>query len=223
MQAIFETAFDAVYLCTVIVLGIIIVKHSKTSRQHLIFGIMAIVLGVGDSFHLVPRAIALCTTGLENFTFSLGVGKLITSITMTIFYVLLYHVWRERYQIIGKRNLTFLVYGLAILRCVICAFPQNGWTSESPSVLWGILRNIPFALLGLLDIFLFFKSANQSNDKLFKTMWLAITLSFLFYIPVVLFSEVYPAAGALMIPKTLAYVWIVLLGFFSMKKAVKKR
>ena len=25
-------------------------------------------LGAGDAFHLVPRAIALCTTGLENYT-----------------------------------------------------------------------------------------------------------------------------------------------------------
>lgn len=27
----------------------------------------AVILGCGDAFHLVPRAIALCTTGLENF------------------------------------------------------------------------------------------------------------------------------------------------------------
>lgn len=45
---------------------------------------MAVVLGLGDSFHLVPRAIALCTTGLENFTTALGTGKFITSITMTV-------------------------------------------------------------------------------------------------------------------------------------------
>ncbi len=47
---------------------------------------MAVVLGAGDSFHLIPpRAIALCTTGLENYTVPLGIGKFITSITMTIF------------------------------------------------------------------------------------------------------------------------------------------
>ena len=65
------------------------------------FGIMAVVLGVGDSFHLVPRAVALCTTGLENFTAALGVGKFITSITMTVFYILLYYVWRVLYHIDG--------------------------------------------------------------------------------------------------------------------------
>ena len=47
------------------------------------FGIMAVLLGSGDAFHLVPRAVALCTTGLENFTVQMGLGKWITSITMT--------------------------------------------------------------------------------------------------------------------------------------------
>ena len=82
MQAIFETAFDIVYLVSVITLGIIIVKDSRGSRQFALFGIMAIVLGAGDAFHLVPRAVALCTTGLESYTAALGFGKLVTSITM---------------------------------------------------------------------------------------------------------------------------------------------
>ena len=93
MQAIVETLFDAAYLITVITLGIRMVTKSHGSRQYRLFGIMAIVLGVGDAFHLIPRAIALCTTGLENFTYALGIGKLITSVTMTIFYILLYYVW----------------------------------------------------------------------------------------------------------------------------------
>lgn len=40
---------------------------------------MAVTLGCGDAFHLIPRAIALCTTGLENYTAALGISKLITS------------------------------------------------------------------------------------------------------------------------------------------------
>ena len=40
---------------------------------------MAVTLGCGDAFHLVPRAIALCTTGLEHYTAALGIGKLVTT------------------------------------------------------------------------------------------------------------------------------------------------
>lgn len=85
MQAIVETLFDTIYLITVITLGIIMIRKSNGRKQYRLFGIMAVVLGLGDSFHLVPRALALCTTGLENYTAALGIGKLITSITMTIF------------------------------------------------------------------------------------------------------------------------------------------
>jgi hypothetical protein len=44
-------------------------------------------------------------------------------------------------------------------------------------------------------------------------MWLAVALSFAFYIPVVLFADAVPAIGMLMIPKTCAYLWIVWMGF----------
>ena len=90
MQAIFETLFDIVYLATVITLGIWMIRRSKGRKQYLLFGAMAVTLGCGDAFHLVPRAVALCTTGLESYTAALGIGKLITSVTMTLFYVLLY-------------------------------------------------------------------------------------------------------------------------------------
>ena len=37
------------------------------------------------------------------------------------------------------------------------------------------------------------------------------------YIPVVLWAEVNPLIGMLMIPKTCAYVWTVLIGYNAMK------
>lgn len=104
MQAIVETLFDAVYLVSVITIGILMIRGSRGNAQFKLFGLMAVVLGAGDSFHLVPRALALCTTGLENYAVPLGMGKWITSVTMTVFYVLLYYVWRQRYQIQGKRE-----------------------------------------------------------------------------------------------------------------------
>ncbi len=265
MQAIVETLFDAVYLISVITIGIIMIRGSKGNHQFRLFGWMAVVLGVGDSFHLVPRALALCTTGLENYTVPLGVGKWITSVTMTVFYVLLYYVWRQRYQIKGRQGLTAAMYILAGLRIILCMMPQNRWLSaEAPlswgiyrnipfallglqgltaamyilaglriilcmmpqnrwlsaeaPLSWGIYRNIPFALLGLLVIVLFYRSAKEHEDKAFRWMWLTIVLSFGFYIPVVLWADTIPMIGMLMIPKTCAYVWTVLIGYSAMKQ-----
>lgn len=217
MQAIVETLFDAVYLISVITIGILMIRGSKGRSQYRLFGVMAVVLGAGDSFHLVPRALALCTTGLENYTVPLGLGKWITSITMTIFYVILYYVWRQRYQIKGRNGITAAVYILAGLRIILCMMPQNEWLSASAPLSWGIWRNIPFALLGLLIIVLFYRSAGERNDRAFRWMWLTIVLSFGFYIPVVLWADAMPMVGMLMIPKTCAYVWTVLIGYQAMK------
>ena len=218
MQAIIETLFDTAYLITVITLGIIMIRKSNASKQYRLFGIMAVVLGLGDSFHLVPRALALCTTGLKNYTIPLGIGKLITSITMTIFYILLYYVWRNRYQISGKNEITIAVYLLSALRIILCLFPQNGWLQTNPPLSWGIYRNIPFALFGLLIIVLFFLESKRQHDTAFQYMWLTIVLSFGFYIPVVLWADTIPMIGMLMIPKTCAYVWTVLIGYQAMRR-----
>ena len=216
-----ETLFDVVYLTSVITIGCLMICGSKGNRQFRLFGWMAVILGAGDAFHLVPRALALCTTGLENYTVALGLGKWITSVTMTIYYVLLYYVWRQRYQVHGQNNLTAAVYLLSALRIILCMMPQNEWLSADAPLSWGIYRNIPFALLGLLIIVLFYRSAKQHNDRAFCWMWLTIVLSFAFYIPVVLWADAIPIIGMLMIPKTCAYVWTVLIGYFAMKQECK--
>lgn len=218
MQAIMETLFDAVYLTLVIAIGLRMIRSSQGNRQFRLFGIMAVVLGAGDAFHLISRAVALCTTGLEHYTAALGLGKWITSITMTIFYVLLYYVWRQRYHITGRGGLTAAVYVLAGLRILLCMMPQNQWLSANAPLSWGIYRNIPFALLGMVIIVLFYRSAREQGDRAFGWMWLTIVLSFGFYIPVVLWADTIPMIGMLMIPKTCAYVWTVLIGYFAMKQ-----
>ena len=186
MRAIIETVFDIFYLVTVLTVGIRMIRGSKAGTQFRLFGLMAVVLGAGDSFHLVPRALALCTTGLESYAVPLGLGKWITSVTMTMFYVLLYYVWRKRYQIEGQKNVTAAVYALSAVRIV-----------------------------------LFYRSAKEHNDSAFRWMWLTIVLSFGFYIPVVLWANAIPMIGMLMIPKTCAYVWTVLIGYSAMKKECK--
>ena len=218
MQAIVETLFDIIYLTTVLTLGVRMVRRSAGRRQYRLFGWMAVVLGAGDAFHLVPRAVALCTTGLENYTAALGLGKWITSVTMTVFYLLLYAVWRERYRIQGRQGLTALVGLLAGVRILLCMLPQNRWLSADAPLVWGIWRNIPFALLGLVMILLFYRSAKETGDRAFSRMWLTIALSFGFYIPVVLWADAVPMVGMLMIPKTCAYVWTVLIGYNAMKQ-----
>ena len=46
------------------------------------------------------------------------------------------------------------MYILSAARVLLCMMPQNQWLTNKTPLAWGILRNIPFALLGLLGIVL---------------------------------------------------------------------
>lgn len=172
-----------------------------------LFGVMTLILGLGDSFHLVPRVLNYWTQG--DYTAALGIGKLVTSITMTAFYLLLEYARRDRYMISGQKSVLTAAWMLSGVRTALCCFPQNEWTSAEPSLLWGILRNIPFAVLGMTSVVLWFKSAK--TDKPLKYIWLATAMSFAFYLPVVVLSQQIPLAGMLMLPKTCMYVWMIVM------------
>lgn len=217
-QALAETIFDILYLCFALSAGLTMLIKGSTPLVKKA-GLMATLLGAGDSFHLIPRSYALWTTGLEANAVALGIGKFVTSITMTIFYLILYYIWRERYQIKNQYYLTVIMWALSILRIAFCLLPQNQWLVYHQPLLFGILRNIPFAIMGIIIIVIFTQESKKLNDRVFKFLPLAVGLSFGFYLPVVLFSDIAPSVGLLMIPKTMAYVWIVLMGWKLYKKS----
>lgn len=211
-QAIGETVFDILYLGFALIAGITMIRKGE-GRLVKKVGWMAALLGAGDAFHLVPRCYALFTTGLQANAAALGIGKFVTSITMTVFYLILYFIWRDYYEIEDRKGLTGAMWALAALRIVFCLLPQNQWLTYRQPLFYGILRNIPFAVMGAAIIFIFAQEVKRTGDTVFRFMPLAVALSFGFYLPVVLFSGIAPAVGILMIPKTLAYVWVIWMGW----------
>ena len=148
---IIEPLFDISYLSIVIFLGIRLLFENKKETK--LFGLMAILLGAGDAFHLIPRIIShLSSGGFESHTFALSWGQFVTSITMTIFYVLFYHYYEIKS---GKHDKTkkLIIYILAFLRILLVLVPQNNWGTPEGNFTFNILRNIPFAIMGILLIY----------------------------------------------------------------------
>lgn len=199
-----ESAFDLIYLAFAVTLGIRILRKRRDAVGALM-GAAVLVLGVGDAFHLIPRVLNYFLSG--DFTVWLGFGKLVTSLTMTVFYLLLYRLWLRLYGEKENRGLSAAVYILIALRAVLCLLPQNRWLENESSVLWGILRNLPFAALGCIVIILFYQQRGQLRR--FRFVWLLITLSFLFYIPVAVAAGLLPILGMLMLPKTVCYMFLI--------------
>lgn len=207
MGKLMEALFCIFYIIFVLIIGTLTTVKGKNNKEFLLYGIMSLVLVFGDSFHLIPR-ILVAFNPTNDYHVSLGIGKLITSITMTLFYLIMYCIYSHRYSYKNKILLISMI-SLAVLRIALCLFPQNDWIGAAP-VSWGIYRNIPFTIMGIVMIVLFF---NQRSDKSFKWMWLAITLSYAFYIPVVVWADVSPMIGMLMLPKTCMYIWAVMMGY----------
>ena len=186
-----ESTFDILYLLFAVVSGCVMLRRAENKTPRLM-GLAALILGCGDAFHLVPRVLNYFADG--DFTAALGVGKLVTSVTMTVFYLLLYYIWLGHYRQPEKRGVTALVWVLTLARIVLCLFPQNGWLENRSDLTWGVIRNVPFLLLGAAVCLLYF---------------LYILLSFLFYLPVAVGAGLVPMLGMLMLPKTVCYILLI--------------
>ena len=204
-----ESTFDVLYLIFAILSGIVIlIKHRN--KNDVLMGTAALVLGLGDSFHLVPRVLNYFID--KDFTWYLGFGKLVTSITMTIFYILVFLLYKSVYNKDDKSTKTvgITIYILAALRIVLCLAPGNNWFTGEGSMLWGVIRNLPFIVIGGIVVYLYFKV--RKEDRYLSRLWLYTTLSFLFYIPVAIFAPLLPILGMLMLPKTVCYI-LMLISF----------
>ena len=210
-----ESAFDILYLLFAVIAGVFLIVRSKT-KVGKAMGIATVVLGFGDSFHLIPRVLNYFVD--SDLTVALGVGKLITSMTMTVFYIILYYVWIVRYKEKYNLTLSVVITGLGLVRVVLCAFPQNGWFDNSNNLVWSIVRNVPFVILGAIVCLLFFKK--RKEDKWLYPVWIYILLSFAFYIPVAVGASFVPILGMLMLPKTICYILMIVS--FIRETAVKK-
>lgn len=208
---IIEPIFHSFYLVTILYMSIKMFAQKRDYKLRL-FGLMGLVLAGGDIVHLVPRVYAHFTTGLTANAGLLGIGKFVTSITMAIFYLILLRIWEIQF---AKKNLsirTFAIF-LVVSKIIISLLPQNQWTSPTPPLNWVIYRNIPFVILGVFIIYLVLRKAYQYDNLPFKKIGIAIIVSFACYIPVIILTNRFSLINLLMIPKTLAYLYIIYIAY----------
>ena len=110
-----ESLFDIVYILLAIIMGIkILLSKSKSSK---LMGSSVLILGLGDAFHLIPRILNYFVN--YDFNMYLGIGKLVTSITMTIFYIFMYFIYLKVYNNKENKNVTFSIWILSIIRIIL--------------------------------------------------------------------------------------------------------
>jgi hypothetical protein len=222
-----EITFNVAYL--IVVWGLVMamirrqpdVSEADKAVTHLFIWAFAL-LALGDTGHVGFRVLAYAGGNLES-TITLagrevglvGLGALATAVTVTIFYVLMLVIWQRRYD---KAYGWFggLLFAAAAVRLLIMLFPANEWNSTVPPQPWSLYRNVPLMIQGLGVAYLILRDSRQVGDRPFTWIGIMILLSYAFYIPVILFVQQAPMVGMLMIPKTMAYVGIALIAYYSL-------
>lgn len=212
MPDIMEAIFDICYLLFDLVAAILFLAFSKGSTLFILYGILTLTLCEGDAFHLVPRVIRAFKGSNDKIKKQLGRGLQISSITMTAFYIILMYIWQNTfYEMSIPVALEIIIWVSAVVRMAICFLPQNNWCSDEGNMTLSIIRNAVFAVTGIGVIILYAISGN-TYDYHMTRMVAAIIISFGCYLPVTLLSKKYPKVGLLMIPKTCAYIWVIVMG-----------
>lgn len=92
MPDIMEAIFDTCYLLFDLVAGVIILTNANGNMLFILYGILTLTLCGGDAFHLVPRIIRAFKGTNEKIKRQLGIGLQVSSITMTVFYIILLYI-----------------------------------------------------------------------------------------------------------------------------------
>lgn len=220
MPELMEAIFDICYLTFDLIAGILFFALSKGNILFILYGILTLTLCGGDAFHLIPRVIRAFKGSSDRIKKQLGIGLQVSSITMTAFYILLLYIWKFTfYEMKAPVALEMVIWISALVRIVICFLPQNNWCSDEGNRKLSIIRNAVFAVTGIGVIILYVLSGNTYGYHMTR-MVAAILISFGCYLPVTLLSKKMPKIGLLMIPKTCAYIWVIVMGLQLLFAAV---
>lgn len=207
-----EAIFDVCYLAFDLIASILFFAFSKGNALFILYGILTLTLCGGDAFHLIPRVVRAFRGSNEKIKKQLGIGLQVSSVTMTVFYILLLYIWKNTFiEIESPAALKLIIWISALIRIVICFLPQNNWCADEGNMKLSVIRNSIFAITGICVMLLYIISGN-TYDLHMTRMAAAIVVSFGCYLPVTLLSKKMPKIGLLMIPKTCAYIWMIVMG-----------
>lgn len=186
------------------------------------------LLGFGDIFHLGSRIYLFFSPGgfdTPSAELLLGWGSIITGITITYFYLAIFHAWEhmydETYSTEQRQKYFFILYGAFVTRLLLMALPYNHWFGGNArgnlDFNFSLITSIPLYIVGILTIYLLLKTSTAEKahpSETINSYWnegnykasLAYLFSYIMFSLTLFLSETYPLAGVFMIPKTVAYL-----------------
>lgn len=91
---VLEAIFDVAYLIFDLIAALLFFFFSQGNPLFILYGILTLTLCGGDAFHLVPRILRAVRGSNDKIKRQLGIGLQVSSITMTVFYIILMYIWK---------------------------------------------------------------------------------------------------------------------------------
>ena len=130
-----EAIFDAGYLIFDLIAGILFFVFSKGNPLFILYGVLTLTLCGGDAFHLVPRIIRAVHGSSEKIRRQLGIGLQVSSITMTVFYIILLYVWKLTFpELNAPATVEAMIWISAIIISFGCYLPVTLFSKTKPKV-----------------------------------------------------------------------------------------
>lgn len=216
MQKIFEPIVHIIYLTFIFLMSNYMFRNSVGNKFYKIYGTLALLLGVGDGAYIIPRMYSVLTTGIEDNLKIIGLGRMANSIIITIFFLVLYDAYNERYSKKNRIGLNRIFYILGIIRVIVSLLPWNNWFEINPSSTFALLRFIPLFIMGLLLILLMYLHSKRYKDSNFKIITIATLLSIIFMEPRI-FSQESSIVLIFTILRTISLSSIIIIGFRELR------
>ena len=179
-------------------------------------------LALGDSPHIGLKLLGSALGNLQHPITILWIktdfdsfGALATECTFPLFYVCMLFAWRARFQQHTQLPI-LLMLGVAAVRFLIMLHPDNVYSTLRVREPWFTLRGMPFVLLQIGVAYLMLRESLKYRDKPFILLGILMFFAAACFATVLFFGVRHPALQMLMFPKTMAYLLIGFIAYWSL-------
>ena len=204
---------SVLYMAAVLIVGLWLLF--RRARGTKVLGAAVLALLLADVYRIVPRIVEVMAPFYRPWadqSMAKGIGGLIGTLGMAGFYLLLEIYRQDRAGNFTDKWWHRAESGILVLfgvTAAVCYAPFNEWVSGEASMFWVALRNLCVAVMGALTAAVWYRTAQK--ETAFRRLPVAIALISVFQFLAMLLPAQVPEIGVLMIPRTAAVIWMLLI------------
>lgn len=205
-------AIELGYLLFLLISGCLFLTKGGGTAASLLSALLSFLLGIGDSFYLIPRVRGVIEGKSGRIERLMMRGIFVSYYTVTASHLILLYIWKELFPPITPFPLCALViWAAAVFRTGAGIFTAGNMEERRYDRRWILYRTVPLVLTGVFLIILFLLPQGNAGSGYLK-MSLAILVSTGCSIPLEIWYGDVPGIGFFMIPRAVSYAAMMIMG-----------